>query len=313
MALLLRGCVFPCARRQQQRWYVCRRRATATKKGNDGTISADFSTIERRRSRREGGGNDVTQTLSLRYLWPRLQQRFDELADENGNFPLQYATKAIKRRAAEKEWEEFDRPTRQAAVLVLWCSVGGEASILFTRRSRHLKSHASEISFPGGHYEPHLDASLVDTALRETAEELLPREAGLIENEVEILGRTTKLPALSGMPVSPVLGVLWREIEENNNDNDDDHDGDNNAKSLSPILSHVFPGDPSEVDLVFAVAVRDLLEGETAEALPNGNRFGIRDAPVYPTEHGKIWGLTAFILRPLLRRLVRPALATMQK
>ena len=41
---------------------------------------------------------------------------------------------------------------REAAILIPLCTVQGIPSILFTRRSATLSTHASQISFPGGYY-----------------------------------------------------------------------------------------------------------------------------------------------------------------
>ena len=44
--------------------------------------------------------------------------------------------------------------------------------ILLTKRSHYLKNHAGEISFPGGKFSSSLDKSFLDTAIRETYEEI---------------------------------------------------------------------------------------------------------------------------------------------
>ncbi len=59
----------------------------------------------------------------------------------------------------------------QAAVLVIINEIDGAARLLFIQRSKHLNSHAGEIAFPGGKWESS-DDSLVDTAYRETFEEV---------------------------------------------------------------------------------------------------------------------------------------------
>ena len=72
-------------------------------------------------------------------------------------------------------------------------------------------------------------------------------------------------------------------------------------------LPLLFPGSPDEVDAVFAVSVQDLAAGETSHQLPH-NRYGMQMAPRFPSDHGDIWGLTALILRPILRNLLVPVL-----
>jgi len=57
----------------------------------------------------------------------------------------------------------------------------GEYHILFTRRTDKVKVHKGQISFPGGAYEKE-DSSLLDTALRESSEEI-----GLDPGDVESL------------------------------------------------------------------------------------------------------------------------------
>lgn len=54
--------------------------------------------------------------------------------------------------------------------------------ILFTKRTETVKEYKGQMSFPGGAYHEG-DARLVNTALRECAEEI-----GLVAEEVEILG-----------------------------------------------------------------------------------------------------------------------------
>ena len=175
---------------------------------------------------------------------------------------------------------------QQAAVLVLLCQVDGDRSILFTKRSTKLRQDAAEISFPGGHVDSAVDNSFVDTALRETEEELMPPDDFSFMNQIDIVGQTTQLSSLRGTPVTPVVGVLQHELSGTG-------------------LPHVFPGSPDEVDVVFTVSMKTLMETESSRKLPE-NRFRLDRGPVFPTQHGEIWGLTAYILRPLLHQLLRP-------
>ena len=60
---------------------------------------------------------------------------------------------------------------RPAAVLCLLIGEINALSILLTKRAPHLNEHVGQISFPGGKLET-IDETIVDTALRETKEEV---------------------------------------------------------------------------------------------------------------------------------------------
>ena len=207
-------------------------------------------------------------TLLQRAL-PLLKKEFAKKATKEGLFPIFNSTQL------QQAWKKFPkRPAnRGAAVLVPICSFEDQPSILFTKRAAHLSSHSSEISFPGGHIEK-TDATLEDAALRETREEIATPMDSVI-----IIGKCTAVPSIKGIPVTPVIAVLPNEIEQS-----------------------MLTGDPSEVDDVFCRSIESLLEEETSRHL---GRLG-RPAPVYPSPHGDIWGLTAFVLRPILHKLWQP-------
>ena len=63
-------------------------------------------------------------------------------------------------------------PQRQpSAVMVILLDTGSDISLVLTQRAAHLPKHPGQISFPGGRAEPE-DADLLDTARRETREEV---------------------------------------------------------------------------------------------------------------------------------------------
>jgi 8-oxo-dGTP pyrophosphatase MutT (NUDIX family) len=85
---------------------------------------------------------------------------------------------------------------------------GADPSVFFTLRPEFMRQHSGEISFPGGRRHPE-DADLLQTALRETHEELgLPPEA------VEVLGALPPIQArVSGFAVVPFVGLLSERPE----------------------------------------------------------------------------------------------------
>jgi 8-oxo-dGTP pyrophosphatase MutT (NUDIX family) len=106
---------------------------------------------------------------------------------------------------------------RPASVLVPIVQRPQELSVLFTRRTAHLRDHSGQISFPGGRAEPH-DASPEATALREAEEEI-----GLQPQRIEVLGKLSDYHTRTDFRVTPVVGLVApgfelrldaREVEE---------------------------------------------------------------------------------------------------
>jgi 8-oxo-dGTP pyrophosphatase MutT (NUDIX family) len=79
----------------------------------------------------------------------------------------------------------------------------GEVHILFTRRTENVREHKRQISFPGGAYQEG-DNSLLDTALRESSEEI-----GLAPDRVKILGELDDtVTSVTNYVVSPFVGLI---------------------------------------------------------------------------------------------------------
>src|SRR5918994_4797883 len=98
---------------------------------------------------------------------------------------------------------------RTAAVLIIVHSENNIPHILLTRRSSKLKYHTGEISFPGGQHSTGEDQSLLDTALRETREEV-----GLCFEPHNVLGRLQTVYTLtSNFTIVPFI-TLRKRISE---------------------------------------------------------------------------------------------------
>ena len=159
----------------------------------------------------------------------------------------------------------------KAAVLVALYVDGGDLRTVFTRRRHDLRSHAGEISFPGGRRDEDEDDLRV-TALREAEEEIgLPRE------EVRIVG---------ALPPTPTVATSY---------------------AVYPFVGLIEPGrtwTPSagEVEEVLELRLTDL------RAAHGRRRLLHRGIPfrseVYSVGEGLvIWGATARILGDLLARV----------
>jgi 8-oxo-dGTP pyrophosphatase MutT (NUDIX family) len=146
-------------------------------------------------------------------------------------------------------------------------------TMLLTQRTAHLTDHGGQISFPGGRADPG-DVSAVDTALRETEEEI-----GLSRQHVEVLGSLPDYLTATGYRVTPVVALVHPPFN--------------------------LRAEPFEVAEIFEVPLAFLMNGmhhqRRAVELPNGD--GRRTFYAIPYERFFIWGATAGMLRNLFHLL----------
>ncbi len=167
---------------------------------------------------------------------------------------------------------------RDASVAVIF-RIGGDDSLelLMIERARYEGDPWSgHVAFPGGRREPH-DATLLDTAIRETREEL-----GIdLSVSGRVLGALERLhpvsPSLPPLSVAPFVALLTSE----------------SALALSDEVAEAFW-------VPLALLVRPDAASEVDVVLANGSRRTVR-----AFVHGRytIWGLTERIIRDLLSRL----------
>ena len=136
--------------------------------------------------------------------------------------------------------------------------------MLFTRRCVHLSRHAGQVSFPGGRAEPQ-DASLAQTALRETQEEI-----GLDPAFVNIAGFLERYETGTGYAIQPVVGVLAEGF------------------ALTP--------DAREVDAIFEVPLAFLLDPANAQEHCGEFKGRLRRYHSFLYGEHRIWGATAAML-----------------
>jgi len=95
-----------------------------------------------------------------------------------------------------------DPRLRCAAVLLPLLWKRGQWHVAVTQRTHNVEHHRGQISFPGGACEAQ-DNGLLDTALRETYEEIgVPPEA------VEVLGTLDDFPTITHFVVTPFVGII---------------------------------------------------------------------------------------------------------
>ena len=154
-----------------------------------------------------------------------------------------------------------------AAVLLPIYYKQGQYYILFIKRTENVKTHRGEISFPGGTCEER-DNTLLDTALRECAEEI-----GLVADDTEILGELDDVASIkTNYVISPFVALIpW---------------------------PYQFRLNGNEVEEIIEVPVSALLDdGFSRQEITNGETI---TKYFYPYRGRVIWGATARILSRFL-------------
>lgn len=162
-------------------------------------------------------------------------------------------------------------PLMRAGVLIPLLLRGSGLEVLFTRRTETVLTHKGQISFPGGQQEE-ADGELVETALRESYEEI-----GLEPSRVTVLGELDDVfTSVSGFVITPVVGLVEGAVE-----------------SLTPA--------PDEVRSLLIVPLTTLLRPEVHRAedrLFEGQPYRIH---FYTVGDDVIWGATGRIVYQFLR------------
>lgn len=204
----------------------------------------------------------------------------DGLAGEAPVPPERLTRAWLKARFADAhDWnpEQFDEALHRratptdAAVLVPLVERADGLHLLLTRRTAHLTDHAGQISFPGGRAES-FDAAPVDTALRETEEEI-----GLARTHIEVIGTLPEYFTVTGYRVTPVVGLITPPFE------------------LRP--------DANEVAEVFEVPLHFLMNGGNHQRRSFQLDSSRRSFYAMPYQGYFIWGATAGMLRNLFHFL----------
>ncbi len=144
--------------------------------------------------------------------------------------------------------------------------------ILLTKRTMLLETHKGQVSFPGGFWEE-VDGSLVETALRESHEEI-----GANPSDVKILGELEPVLTHQGVTIVPFVGQL--------------------------NFPYPFLLNPAEVERVLFLPVAKLLEeGLKTVTVPVGEARVVSQGIEVDGE--LVWGATARLLHQLRETLLR--------
>ena len=152
---------------------------------------------------------------------------------------------------------------RLASVLVI--IYGDDPFVIMTEKPQDMKFHAGEISFPGGKLDVS-DSDLLETALRETSEEI-----GLTITRDQVVGQLEPVVTLnSGFLILPFVSIV------------------DEIPSLSANC---------EVEKIFHIPLESFLKTGTQDPDPTHNI--IQEMYVFEYQNQIVWGASARILKQI--------------
>jgi 8-oxo-dGTP pyrophosphatase MutT (NUDIX family) len=150
-----------------------------------------------------------------------------------------------------------------ASILVV---IYGESPIVvMTEKPKHMKFHAGEISFPGGKLDS-ADSNLLETALRETSEEI-----GLNIKPDQVIGQLEPVITLnSGFTILPFVSVV---------------------DEITPLSAN------AEVEKIFHIPLESFLKTMTNDPDPTHNL--IQEMYTFEYQGNIVWGASARVLKQI--------------
>ena len=158
---------------------------------------------------------------------------------------------------------ETDGKYRLASILVV--IYGKEPIVVMTEKPKHMKFHAGEISFPGGKLDD-IDSDLLQTALRETSEEI-----GLTITRDQVIGQLDPVVTLnSGFLILPFIAIV---------------------DEIPPLAAN------AEVENIFHIPLESFLKTMANDPDPSHNL--IQEMYTFEYQNQIVWGASARILKQI--------------
>jgi len=198
-----------------------------------------------------------------------LVKTFKQKLNKIDNSDINMDLKTLKLSLSSKINPFLENNVTHKLASVLVVIYGKEPLIVMTEKPKHLNFHAGEISFPGGKFDSE-DSDLLDTALRETKEEI-----GLKISKEQVTGQLEPVVTLnSGFTILPFVSIV------------------DDITTLSANY---------EVEKIFHIPLDPFLKTMTNDPNPNHNR--IQEMYTFEYQNNIVWGASARILKQITHRL----------
>ncbi|MFW6237894.1 MAG: NUDIX hydrolase [Halanaerobiales bacterium] len=191
-----------------------------------------------------------------------------------------------------------------SAVAVLLAELDGELNFIFEKRVEGI-SQGREICFPGGKYEPEVDGTYREAALRETVEEL-----GISRERISIVGRLDTVVAPMGATVDSFVSLLEIDGQGDLSPNEGEV-----AEVITVPLQYFCRHQPEKYYVRLEIQPYYTDTGGEKEILFPANELGLPERYrrpwggkkyplfVYEVRGEVIWGITAQLVREVVNIL----------
>jgi 8-oxo-dGTP pyrophosphatase MutT (NUDIX family) len=170
--------------------------------------------------------------------------------------------------------KELILPTQEnqfkfASVMLIIHFTMGDPRILLIKRTKLVKNHAGEISFPGGNFTP-MDVNMLQTAIREIEEEL-----GLKINKEQVIGSLNAERTLTSRYIIYPYVTLLEKIPK-------------------IVVTNY------EVEKIIDAPLISLLKSRESD-IKHQQEYSISQLPKFTYNNEVVWGATARILDQLVK------------
>ena len=158
--------------------------------------------------------------------------------------------------------EDYGKNKLASILVVIY---GEPPIVVMTEKPKHMKFHAGEISFPGGKLDSN-DSDLLETALRETSEEI-----GLSIRPEQVIGQLKTVITLnSGFTILPFVSVV---------------------NEIPPLMAN------AEVEKIFHIPLEPFLKTMAHDPDPTHNI--IQEMYTFEFQGKIVWGASARVLKQI--------------
>jgi 8-oxo-dGTP pyrophosphatase MutT (NUDIX family) len=189
----------------------------------------------------------------------------------------------------------------QAAVLIPIVYINGKIHLLFQLRNKNI-TQGGEVCFPGGRFDSLYDKNFIDTAIRESYEEL-----GVEREKINVIGKLGTLVASRGLIIESYIGFLDIKSMNELSINKDEVE-----RVFTIPLEYFMVNEPKVYNIRLEIQPYYLANGKKHVLLPSkdldlpetyhepwgGNRQKVY---VYNTDEGVIWGITGELVYELVQ------------